>query len=87
MKDKIYVIAGNRAEYDIFIRKKAMEIVEHGDLSISLSHFVFVHNPNQLRGIRPIHGYFVGSYHKRSDFQDLKDWIAIANNVPLKSLP
>lgn len=87
MNDKIYVIAGNRIEYDMFIRRKSQQLWREGNTPISLSDFVFVHNRNQLRGRRNVHGYFVGTYYQRSDFQELKHEICTINMVPLSSLP
>ena len=87
MNDKIYVIAGTRNEYEGFSRKKAQQLWEEGNTAISLSHFVFVHSVDQLRGLRDIHGYFIGTFARRSDINQLKHCLCFINNVPLTSLP
>lgn len=87
MNEKIYVIAGNHVEYDMFIRKKVFELYCEGDTSTTLSRFVFVHSPDKLRGLRNIHGYFIGTFAQRSDIKELKQYLCFINNVPYDSLP
>ena len=87
MENKIYVIAGNRAEYEQFIKRKAQQLWDDGNKSISLSDFVFVHSSERLRGMRNVHGYFIGTFAQRSDIEDLKQQLCIINNLPYGSLP
>lgn len=79
---RIYVIAGTMAEYDNFIRRKAQQLFAEGQTSISLSDFMFVSRPDQLRGLRDVHGYFIGTYRNRNDIREIVDTIRIINNIP-----
>ena len=79
--NKIYVVAGTRAEYETYIRKKAHELHQQNQTTISLSHFVYVSDPYVLRGLREVHGYFVGSYRQRDDLKEIVDTIRIINKI------
>lgn len=87
MNEKIYVIAGNHQEYENFSRRKVFELYNKGDTSISLSNFVYVSGPTKLRGLRNIHGYFIGTFTQRSDIEELKRYLCVINNVSYDSLP
>jgi hypothetical protein len=71
MTNKYYVIAGSHEEYKAFILRKAMEMTIDGNTSISLSDFVYVRGPETLRGLRNPHGFFVGTWQKKSDIKDI----------------
>jgi hypothetical protein len=79
--EKLFIVAGNRQEYDFFIRKKADELAKTG-YPISLSHFVYVSNFETLRGQRDVHGWFYGSYRQRADLTEIVMQIQIINNIP-----
>ncbi len=79
--EKLFIVAGNKREYDFFIRRKADELAKTG-YPISLSHFVYVSSPDTLLGRRDIHGWFYGSYRQRADIKDIVMRIRIANNIP-----
>jgi hypothetical protein len=79
--EKLFIVAGNKREYDFFIRKKADELAKTG-YPISLSHFVYVSDFETLRGHRDVHGWFYGSYLQREDLQDIVMQIRIINNIP-----
>ena len=71
MSDKYYVICGNRQEYNVFIQKKALELFNQGDTSVSLSQFVYVNSTNQLKGRVDPHGWFVGTWRDRSNIHEI----------------
>ena len=79
--EKLYIIAGNRQEFEFFIRKKADDLVKDG-YPISLSHFVYVSSPETLLGHRDVHGWFYGSYRQRKDLRDIVMQIRVINNIP-----
>lgn len=79
--NKIYVIAGTRKEADNWIRNNIMDRVTAGG-GASLHDYIPVTDVYQLRGMRDIHGYFVGSFRRRSDLQEIVQTIRIVNNVP-----
>ncbi len=69
MNDRIFVVAGTRAEYNEFTRKKCDELLKEGNTSISLSNFIYVDSEDKLRGFSNPHGYFIGSWRTRSDIE------------------
>jgi hypothetical protein len=79
--EKLFIVAGNKREYDFFIRRKADELAKTG-YPISLSHFVYVSGYETLRGHRDIHGWFYGTYRQRKDIKDIVMQIRVTNNIP-----
>lgn len=69
IKTTKYIIAGNYSEYKNFIKRKKFDE----------NYYKFVNNADTLRGLRNIHGYYVGSWKNRTDIEDLKLAIEIAN--------
>jgi hypothetical protein len=79
--EKLFIVTGNRREFEFFIRKKADDLVKTG-YPISLSHFVYVSSPETLLGHRDVHGWFYGSYRQRADLTEIVMRIRLANNIP-----
>ena len=79
--EKLFIVAGNREEYEFFIRKKANDLVKDG-YPISLSHFVYVTSSLTLLGHRDVHGWFYGTYRQRKDLRDIVMQIRVINNIP-----
>lgn len=90
MSDCVYVIAGNLQEFRSYVNKKASEIkdlnvsinregVYHVGNNTSYTTYVYVTHLDSIRGLRPIHGVFVGTYYKRSDIYDIITFISVAN--------
>ena len=63
----IFVVAGNRHEYNAHINKKGYNPNE----------FVYVSDPLQLRGLETIEGFYIGTYYDRPDFKEIKELIQI----------
>jgi hypothetical protein len=78
---KLFIVTGNRQEFEFFIRKKADALVKDG-YSISLSDFVYVSSSLTLLGHRNVHGWFYGSYRQRADLNDIVTQIRVTNNIP-----
>lgn len=78
---KIYVVAGNKEQYENYIRKKAAELIASGT-SVTLSHFVYVYDAQMLRGLYEVHGFFVGTYRERNDINDIVEQIRLVNRIP-----
>ena len=66
-----FVIAGTRQEYNEFIQKKALELFNQGDTSVSLSQFVYVNDSTSLKGYSEPHGWFVGTWRDRSNIYEI----------------
>ena len=67
--DKVYVVAGNRAQFDSYRIKKMNEG--------SKSQYYYVSTPEALLGLSRIKGVFVGSWKQRSDINRIQDAIHI----------
>lgn len=70
MNEKYYVIAGNRNEFINFRDIKCNDLAKEGK-TVSLSNFVFVIAPIQLKGISSPHGWFIGTWRDRHDIKDI----------------
>jgi len=64
-----YIIAGSFAEYNSFLKHKGY------DSNV----YIFVNTADTLRGLKDIHGYYVGSWKLRKDIEDIKLNIELAN--------
>lgn len=71
MNSNYYVIAGNRAQFDNFIRRKADELWRAGNKSISLSDFVYVSDESKVRGLSNPKGFFIGTWKLRPDIKEI----------------
>lgn len=65
----LYIIAGNNEEYLKWRRTRT-------------GNSVYVYSPDALLGCRNISGYFIGSYRKRDDLDDILFKLDIVNNKP-----
>ena len=68
---KYLVIAGNRDQFREFIGRKAKQIWEEGHTSVTLSDFLYVGGPDQLRGYSNPQGFFIGTWKERIDLEDI----------------
>jgi hypothetical protein len=78
---KLFIVTGNRQEFEVFIRKKADDLVKEG-YSISLSDFVYVSSHETFLGHRNVHGWFCGTYRQRKDLREIVMQIRVTNNIP-----
>lgn len=77
MVGKYLVVAGNRNEFHTFIRKKSEELWAP-DYDISMSHFLYVAGPDQLRGYSNPQGFFVGTWKERTDLEHIFMILSVA---------
>lgn len=66
---KLFVIAGNYAEFQDFVIKKRMKGFSYD--------FIYIANADELRGMSTIRGFYVGTYRQREDWAEIRDAIAI----------
>lgn len=57
------MIAGNNNQFLEFAKRKVDFAWYSGDTRTSLSDYVYVHNPDQLRGLKDPSGYFIGTWY------------------------
>lgn len=65
MDDRIYVVAGTRAEYDEYYHR-TFDWNLHGRTT-----FYWVRDANGIRGIRDPHGVFIGSWRNLPEIKDI----------------
>ena len=66
---KLFVVAGNYAEFQDFVIKKRMKGFTYD--------FVYVSSAEMLKGMSTIRGFYIGTYRQREDWSEIRDWIAI----------
>jgi hypothetical protein len=69
MIKKKYIVSGTYEEYNEFVYKRRNEV------NIS---YVYVQHATQLTGLSNIEGFYIGTYFKRPDIEEIKDKIAIS---------
>jgi hypothetical protein len=67
-----FVIAGNKAQYDQFIRRYGLNPNDHR----------FVHDAISVRGSVDPTGYFVGTWKERYDIQEILETMWLCMRTP-----
>jgi hypothetical protein len=67
MYGKIYIVAGNYAEFKSYVSKKEPHTVE----------YVYVSSPYTILGLTDIKGFYIGTYNRRDDIEKIKNLIYI----------
>ena len=83
MAGKYLVVAGNRNEFQIFIKRKCQELWAPG-YNISMSNFVYVAGEDQLRGYSNPQGFFVGTWRERNDIEQILNILLVCMSDPTK---
>ena len=73
-KKKIFIVAGNIAEFEEYRSKKLHEWTEYSNILDPFPDYVCVHNAWQLKGLNEIEGYYIGSYKNRPDLDEVT-WV------------
>ncbi len=76
MNEKFYVIAGNRNEFENFCHNKCNDLIKEGK-TVSLSNFVYVISPIQLKGLSSPHGWFIGSWRTRHNIKEIVNTLCV----------
>jgi hypothetical protein len=74
MDDRIYVVAGTRAEFEEYVRLKMQTM----DVSPSL--FVWAFESMRIRGVSNPHGVFIGSWRNLPNVKDLVQQMVVQSN-------
>ena len=69
IKTKKYIIAGTEKEYKDFLKRR----------NFKSDGYEFVNSPLNIRGMRNIHGFYVGTWKLRKDIDEIKLAIELAN--------
>lgn len=83
---KFFVIAGNKVQADIWIKKDIEKRISCGETSMTLSHYVYVHDAKQLRGVSNPHGVFIGTWKERWDIREVVETLITQSTLPIPQL-
>ena len=72
MIKKKYIVSGTYEEYNEFVYKRRNEVN---------TSYVYVQHATQLVGLSNIEGFYIGTYFKRPDIDDIRERIAIAKRI------
>jgi hypothetical protein len=72
MIKKKYIVSGTYEEYNEFVYKRRNEVN---------TSYVYVQHATQLVGLSNIEGFYIGTYFKRPDIEEIKQRIAIAKRI------
>lgn len=75
---KYLVIAGNHIQYLQFSNRKAFDMWNSGDTSVTLSDFIYLDNVERIRGFHEIPpGWFYGTWYERKDIEILLETLFV----------
>ena len=80
---KIYVIAGNLNEAKYWVINDLGKKYPTST-SLSMSDYIMVHSPDQLRGMRNLNGIFVGTWRERKDIFEILNALLVQMTDPVK---
>jgi hypothetical protein len=72
MIKKKYIVSGNYEEYNEFVYKRRNE---------NNTSYVYVQHATQLVGLSNIEGFYIGTYFKRPDIDDIRERIALSKHI------
>ena len=75
MIKKKFIVSGNYDEYLEYVYKKNLNI------SNILTEYIYVNSKKDFDGVLDIEGFYIGTYFKRADIDDIKERIALAKHM------
>jgi len=76
--ERIYIVAGTHEEFKEYIAKKRREWHNETHKESLFPVYTFVWQTETLRGLENPKGFFIGSWRKRVDIQEIKTTIAMS---------
>jgi hypothetical protein len=89
MIKKKFIVSGNYEEYLEYIHKK------NRDISNPKSEYIYVNSKRDFDGVLDIEGFYIGTYYKRADIDDIRERIntikkmyyaKLANDIEINQL-
>jgi hypothetical protein len=77
MIKKKYIVSGTYEEYNEFVYKRRNE---------NNTSYVYVQHATQLTGLSNIEGFYIGTYFKRPDIEEIKERIALSKRLTDKEI-
>ena len=78
--NKIFVIAGNKYQAEVWIKQDLEKRSKSGTTTLSRSEYVYVDDATRIRGIRDPHGVFIGTWKERWDIQEVVETLMIQSS-------
>ena len=75
MIKKKFIVSGNYDEYLEYVYKKNLNI------SNILTEYIYVNSKKDFDGVLDIEGFYIGTYFKRPDIDDIRKRIALAKHM------
>ena len=82
---KIFVIAGNRAEADQWIKSHLEKRAMSGVTTLSWSDYVVVTDVTRLKGYSDPHGVFIGTWRQRKDMEGIFQQLLVSHDITQQS--
>jgi len=76
MIKKKYIVSGNYDEYLEYLHIKSRTDINNMNVE-----YIYVNSVKDLVGIIDIQGFYIGTYFKRPDIDDIKERIALAKHM------
>lgn len=76
---KIFVIAGNFAEFSFYRNKLVTKMIEE-DLDFRIQDIVYFDSPMAIKGFRDVWGYKVGSWKSLKNLPNLQQHLAVTGS-------
>lgn len=67
-----FIVAGNKREFEHYVLRKQQE-------GTQAENYVYVDTVDKIRGMCDVHGFFIGTYEKRPDIDDIVLAIKMCN--------
>ena len=77
--NKIFIIAGNYEQYGWFFHQLKWSMEDNG-IPYKHNDFVYLDNPDKIRGIRDPWGYKVGTWNERKDIEQISIMLLTAGS-------
>jgi hypothetical protein len=76
MIKKKYIVSGNYDEYLEYLHIKSRTDINNMNVE-----YIYVNSAKDLVGVIDIEGFYIGTYFKRPDIDDIKERIALAKHM------
>ena len=75
MIKKKFIVSGNYEEYLEYVYKK------NRNISNTNTEYIYVNSKRDFDGQLDIEGFYIGTYYKRTDIEDIRERIALAKHM------
>ena len=76
MIKKKFIVSGNYDEYLEYLHKKSRTDINNGNME-----YIYVNSKKDFDGELDVEGFYIGTYFKRPDIDDIRERIAISKRI------